>query len=37
MKDIVTEMKNKLQAIDNREDEAKIQIRNLEYQVAKNN
>ena len=36
MKDTLTEMKNSLQGINNREDEAKNQIINLEYKEEKN-
>ena len=37
MKDILIEMKNNLQGNNSRVDEAKNQIKNLEYKEAKNN
>ena len=36
MKNTLTEMKNDLQGINSREDEAKNQISNLQYKEAKN-
>lgn len=36
MKDILTEMKNNLQGINNKEEKAKNQISNLDYKEAKN-